>query len=56
MGIIKWRAVPGGCLYGGPGRKPPMVLISGNIMLMARATQIVLSCSPPSGAMPAASG
>ena len=32
-----------------------MVVISGNIMLMARAVQMVCICSPPSGATPAGS-
>src|SRR5215207_2173271 len=55
FGIITSIAKPLGCHGNGSCRYPPMVVTSGNITLMARAAQMVLTCKPSSGAMPAGS-
>src|SRR5512143_2757304 len=46
-------ANPLGCHFKGSCRNPNMVVISGNMTLMARAAQMVLTCNPFSDATPA---
>src|SRR3977135_423734 len=52
LGIITSIANPFGCHFSASCRYPPIVVISGNNTLMARATRIVSTCSLPSGATP----
>ena len=49
LGIITSIANPFGCHFNGSCRNPPMVVISGNITLMARAARMVWTCNPFSG-------
>src|SRR5260370_14223975 len=52
LGIFTSICTPFGCRFTASCRYPPIVVISGNNTLMARATRIVWICSLSSGATP----